>query len=59
MVNVDSFTYRSARKFMIRLDAQDFEDEALLSAIAGQINLSVKEFVKRFGYLGGVAPRPF
>jgi len=59
MVNIDSFTYRSARKFMIRLDAQDFQDDALLDAIAGQVNISAKEFIKRFGYLGGVAPRPF
>ena len=59
MVNIDSFTYRSARKFMIRLDEQDFKDDALLAEIAKHINLTAQEFVGRFGYLAGVAPRPF
>lgn len=58
-VNVDSFAYRSACKFMIRLEAQDFHDSALLDALAAQVNISADEFVKRFGYLGGVAPRPY
>jgi 6-phosphofructokinase 1 len=59
MVNIDSFAYRSASKFMIRLSERDFQNEALLSKIADHVNISAKAFVERFGYLGGVAPRPF
>ena len=59
MVNIDSFTYHSARKFMIRLDEQDFRDKALLAEIAKHVNITEEEFIKRFGYLGGVAPRPY
>ncbi len=59
MVNVNSFTYRSARKFMIRLEENDFQDPERLSSIGRHIGISTQEFVQRFGYLGGVAPRPF
>jgi 6-phosphofructokinase len=59
MVRIDSFTYRSARRFMVRLEEQDFADEASVNEMAACTNLSAAEFVKRFGYLGGVAPRPF
>lgn len=59
MVNIDSFTYRSARKFMIRLTEADFTDSERLAGIAGETKISPQEFVQHFGYLGGVAPRPF
>jgi 6-phosphofructokinase len=58
-VNIDSFTYRSAYKFMIRLKPQDAEDDLLLARMAAQTNLSLEEFKSRFGYLMGIAPRPF
>jgi len=58
-VNVDSFTYQSAYKFMIRLKPQDADDEMLLARMATHTNLSLEEFKARFGYMLGIAPRPF
>jgi len=58
-VNIDSFTYRSAYKFMIRLKPQYAGDDMLLAQMATQTNLSLQEFKARFGYLLGIAPRPF
>jgi AraC-like DNA-binding protein len=59
LVNIDSFTYRSAYKFMIRLKPQHAQDDMLMARMATQTNLSLKEFKARFGYLLGIAPRPF
>jgi 6-phosphofructokinase 1 len=59
MVRIDSFTYQSARRFMVRLEEQDLRDEALVHRMAACTNLDPIDFVERFGYLGGVAPRPF
>lgn len=58
-VNIDSFVYRSAYKFMIRLKPQDAEDELLLARMAGQTNLTLEEFKARYGYLIDMAERPF
>lgn len=58
-VKLNSFTYRSALKFMIRLKPQDAEDEMLLARMASFTNITVEEFKKRYGYLIGIAPRPF
>lgn len=59
LVKIDSFTYQSAYKFMIRLKPQDAENEMLLARMATQTNLSLEEFKARFGYLIGIAERPF
>ncbi len=59
LVNVDSFTYQSAYKFMIRLKPQHARDELLWARMAMQTNLSTEEFKARYGYLTGIAPRPF
>jgi len=59
VVKIDSFTYQSAYKFMIRLKPQDAENEMLLARMATQTNLSLEEFRARFGYLVGIAARPF
>jgi 6-phosphofructokinase 1 len=58
-VNIDSFVYRSAYKFMIRLKPQDAKDELLLARMAGQTNLTLEEFKARYGYLIDLADRPF
>lgn len=58
-VKLNSFTYRSALKFMIRLKPQDAENEILLARMASFTNLSVEQFKKRYGYLIGMFPRPF
>jgi 6-phosphofructokinase 1 len=58
-VDVDSFTYRSAYKFMIRLKPKHASNEMLLARMAAQTNISLNEFKARFGYLIGITPRPF
>lgn len=58
-VDPDSFTYKSARKSMIRLDPEDGQDEILLGKMAAQTNISLTEFKAKYGYLVGIAPRPF
>jgi ATP-dependent phosphofructokinase / diphosphate-dependent phosphofructokinase len=57
-VNVDSFTYQSAYKFMIRLKPQHAAEPMLLPRLAMQTNLSVDAFRARYGYLIGVAEKP-
>jgi 6-phosphofructokinase 1 len=59
MVNLDSFTYQSAQKFMVRLEETDFADRALVERMADCTNLTPNEFVQRFGYLVGAGPSPF
>ncbi len=59
MVNVDSFTYRSAYKFMIRLKPQHARDDLFLARMAMQTNLTLDAFKARYGYLINIAPRPF
>lgn len=59
LVNIDSFTYQSAYKFMIRLKPQHARDELLWARMAMQTRLSPEEFKARYGYLIGIAPRPF
>lgn len=55
-VNLDSFTYRSAYKFMIRLKPEHADNEKLWVQMAERTNLSLAEFKERFGYLAGIAP---
>ena len=59
MVNVDSFTYRSAYKFMLRLKPQHAQDDLHWARLAMQTNLTPDAFKARYGYLVGIAPRPF
>jgi 6-phosphofructokinase len=58
-VKLDSFTYQSAYKFMIRLNSQDADDEMLWARMAAHTNVSPEELKERFGYLVGIMPRPF
>jgi ATP-dependent phosphofructokinase / diphosphate-dependent phosphofructokinase len=50
-VDVDSDSYKVARSYMVRLDKRDLRDPVLLSKMAGYIKMTVKDFVKRYGYL--------
>ncbi|MGE5603270.1 MAG: 6-phosphofructokinase, partial [Nitrososphaerales archaeon] len=59
MVNVDSFTYQSAYKFMIRVKPENARDPMFFPRLAMQTNLSVEKFKARYGYLVGLGPRPF
>jgi 6-phosphofructokinase 1 len=50
-VNVESETYECARRYMIRLEAQDFAEPERLSALAAAAGISPAQFRQRFGYL--------
>jgi len=50
-VDVTSTRYAIARRYMLRLSGQDFEDRHDLAKLASIAHLSIEEFQKRFGYL--------
>jgi 6-phosphofructokinase len=52
MVDSQSEQYRIARRYMVRLVKQDFEDQASLARLAAVIDLPPGDFAARFGYLG-------
>jgi ATP-dependent phosphofructokinase / diphosphate-dependent phosphofructokinase len=52
-VDVDSESFECARRYMIRLERQDF-DEPRAHKLAEATNLSTEAFQQRFGYLAGV-----
>jgi len=51
LVNVQSDRYAIARRYMIRLRRDDFDDPPLLAKIAKQAGMSVEEFRRQFEYL--------
>ena len=59
LVDTSSYRYQSSYKFMTRLKPIHATDEALFERLAALTNLSAGAFIERFGYLAGVAPRPF
>jgi 6-phosphofructokinase len=59
MVDLDTFRYKSAYKFMTRLKPEHAQNEPLLERLALQTNLTVSEFKERYGYLIGLGKRPF
>ncbi len=50
-VDVTTEAYEVARKYMIRLGADDFSNAAQLKALADAAKMSATEFKKRFGHL--------
>ena len=52
LVDVDSDSYRVARKYMIRLDAEDFHDANRMTRLARAARMTPEEFKKQFEYLG-------
>ncbi|MGR3178256.1 MAG: 6-phosphofructokinase, partial [Candidatus Anammoxibacter sp.] len=52
LVDVNTESYEVARKYMIRLNKEDFENEETIANIAKVANLSKDDFIKKFGYLG-------
>jgi len=51
MVDLSSEYYRIARRYMIRVSAEDFESPKMLAKCAATANISVDEFRQRFQYL--------
>ncbi|MBN1264301.1 MAG: 6-phosphofructokinase [Anaerolineales bacterium] len=59
MVKLNSFTYHSATKFMIRLTPDDANDPELLEKMVSLTNLSKDSFMTKYGYLMNKGVRPF
>jgi 6-phosphofructokinase 1 len=53
-VDVDGEAYECARRYMIRLERQDFEEPKRLARLAGAIGMTPDDFRARFGYVSGV-----
>jgi 6-phosphofructokinase 1 len=51
MVNVESESYKIARRYMIRLSQEDFADADEIARYAQLIGLTPEAFRKRFSYL--------
>jgi 6-phosphofructokinase 1 len=51
MVNTDTESYKIARRYMIRLRRDDFDDQKDLESLAAAAKLTPDGFKKRFGYL--------
>ena len=58
LVNVDSTRYAIARRYMIRLRRDDFEDPHELAKLANIVKLSDDEFRRQFEYLITMEPPP-
>lgn len=56
-VNVDAEAYECARRYMIRLEREDFEDGEQLAALARVVRMTPEQFRARFGYIAGVASK--
>lgn len=53
-VNVNGEAYECARRYMIRLEKEDFTEPALLEKLASVVSMTPEKFKARFGYLAGV-----
>ena len=58
MVDVATESYRIARRYMLRLRRDDFEDEKELSKLAVTAGMTMEQFRERFGYLVEDEPPP-
>lgn len=50
-VNVEGEAYACARRYMIRLEPEDFQDAERLGRLAAVLKVSPEEFRRRFGYV--------
>jgi 6-phosphofructokinase len=58
LVDIHSTRYAIARRYMIRLRRNDFEDLHELAKFAATVGISIDEFRKQFEYLVGYEPPP-
>jgi 6-phosphofructokinase 1 len=57
-VDINSERYAIARRYMIRLRRDDFEDHHELAKFAATAHLSLEDFRRQFEYLIDVEPPP-
>ena len=58
LVDITSTRYRIARRYMLRLRRDDFEDPHELATFAATVGLSLDEFRREFEYLVAHEPPP-
>ena len=58
LVDTHSTRYAIARRYMIRLRRDDFEDPHELAKLAATIGIPLEEFRRQFEYLIGYEPPP-
>ena len=58
LVDIQSTRYAIARRYMIRLRRDDFEDPHALAKFAATVGISIDEFRKQFEYLVRYEPPP-
>ncbi len=58
MVDINSEGYRVARRYMIRLNREDFEDMHQVAKLAATAGVSIDEFRRTFRYLVDKEPPP-
>ncbi len=54
-VDVEGEAYECARRYMIRLERNDFDNPEKLARLADAAGLSAEDFRRRFGYLAGLS----
>lgn len=59
IVDVDSNSYKSAYRLMVRLKEENADDDVLISKMASLTNLTPDELMARYGYLMSAGERPF
>ncbi|MCA1648785.1 MAG: 6-phosphofructokinase, partial [Acidobacteria bacterium] len=58
LVDIHSTRYAIARRYMIRLRRDDFEDDHELAKFAATAGMSLEDFRREFGYLVDLEPPP-
>ena len=58
LVDIESTRYAIARRFMIRIRRDDFDDDAIVAAMAAAAGLNVAEFREQFAYVVENEPPP-
>src|ERR1043165_3631763 len=58
MVDINSDRYMIARRYMLRLRKDDFEDPSELAKFASVLGISLEEFQSQFAYLVEDEPVP-
>lgn len=51
LVNMDDENYECARRYMIRLETEDFQDPTRLAKLADVVKMTPERFRERFGYV--------
>ena len=58
LVDIESTRYAIARRFMIRIRRDDFDDDAIVAAMAAAAGLNIAQFHEQFAYVVETEPPP-